>query len=149
MLDLSFGPEASALLTHGPHATAGCGPHAGSSGPHPARSSGPSPRQSKRTYCEHCKKLGHTKDTCWALHGKPTDRKPRQPNKAHSHQASTETQEDKTPTENHQSASSVGFNSDQLAKLYELSSNFQASGQSSTTLSSCSLAHKGTFFYSS
>ena len=30
MLDLSFGPEASALLTHGPHgphATVGCGPH--------------------------------------------------------------------------------------------------------------------------
>ena len=53
MLDLSFGPEASALLTHGPHATAGCGPHAGSSGPHVAGSSGPSPRQSKRAYCEH------------------------------------------------------------------------------------------------
>ena len=77
MLDLSFGPEGSALLTHGPHGPHGPltvarrGPHAGSSGPHPARSSGPSPRQSKRTYCEYCKKLGHTKDTCWALHGKP------------------------------------------------------------------------------
>ncbi|RVW59207.1 hypothetical protein CK203_095616 [Vitis vinifera] len=49
MLDLLFGPEASALLTHGPHgphATAGCGPHV-------AGSSGPSPRQSKRAYCEH------------------------------------------------------------------------------------------------
>ena len=40
----------------------------------------------------------------------------------------------------------MGFNSDQLAKLYELFSNFQASGQSSTTLSSGSLAKKGTFF---
>ncbi|RVW35219.1 hypothetical protein CK203_101896 [Vitis vinifera] len=54
MLDLSFGPEGSALLTHGPHGPHGPltvarrGPHAGSSGPHPARSSGPSPRQSKR-----------------------------------------------------------------------------------------------------
>ena len=37
------------------------------------------------------------------------------------------------------------FNSDQFAKLYELFSNFQASGQSSTTPSSGSLAHKGTF----
>ncbi|KAL6327175.1 hypothetical protein AAG906_015214 [Vitis piasezkii] len=132
MLDLSFGPEGSALLTHGPHA---------------AGSSRLSPRQSKRTYCEHCKKLGHTKDTCWALHGKPADWKPRQPNKAHSHQASTETQANKTPTEICQSTSSVGFNSDQLAKLYELFSNFQASGQSSTTLSSGSLAKKGTFLY--
>ena len=139
MLDLSFGPEGSALLTHrphGPHAVAGRGPH--------ATVSGPSPRQSKRTYCEHCKKLGHTKDTCWALHGKPVDWKPKQPNKAHSHQASTETQADKTPTKICQSTSSVGFNSDQLAKLYELFSNFQASGQSSTTLSSSSLAKKGT-----
>ena len=74
MLDLSFGPEGSALLTHGPHGphtVAGRGPHAAASGPHAAGSSGPSPRHSKRTYCEHCKKLGHTKDTCWALHGKP------------------------------------------------------------------------------
>ena len=107
--------------------------------------SGPSPRQSKRTYCEHCKKLGHTKDTCWALHGKPADWKPRLP-KAHSHQASTETQGHQASTEICQSTSSLGFNSDQLAKLYEFFSNFQASGQSSTTLSSGSLAKKGTFF---
>ncbi|RVW99727.1 Retrovirus-related Pol polyprotein from transposon RE1 [Vitis vinifera] len=56
MLDLSFGPEGSALLTHGPHGphtVAGRGPHAAASGPHAAGSSGPSPRQSKRTYCEH------------------------------------------------------------------------------------------------
>ena len=123
---LTSGPEVSALVTRGPHARSG-------------------PRQSQRTYCEHCKKTGHTKDTCWTLHGKPTDWKSKQPNKAHSHQASTKTQADKTPIENHQSASSVGFNSDQLAKLYEFFSNFQASGQSSTTLSSSSLAHKGTF----
>ena len=97
---LTSGPEAPALVTRGPHAGFG-------------------PRQSKRTYCEHCKKMGHTKDTCWTLHGKPADWKPRQPNKAHSHQASTETRVDKTLTENHQLASSVGFNFDQLAKLYE------------------------------
>ena len=65
MLDLSFGPEASALLTRGPRAR--------SSGPHAAGSNGLSPRQSKRTYCEHCKKLGHIKDTCWTLHAKPAD----------------------------------------------------------------------------
>ena len=123
---LTSGPEASALVTHGPHARS-------------------RPRQSKRTYCEHCKKTSHTKATCWTLHGKPTGWKPRQPNKAHNHQASTKTQTDKTPTKNHQSASSVGFNSDQLAKLYELFSNFQACSQSSTTLSSGSLAYKGTF----
>ena len=89
--------------------------------------------------------MDHTKDTCWTLHVKPANWKPRHPNKAHSHQASTETQTDKTPTEIRHSTSSIGFNSDQLAKLYEFFSNFQASGQSSTILSSGSLAHKGTF----
>ncbi|KAJ9673002.1 hypothetical protein PVL29_026326 [Vitis rotundifolia] len=87
MLDHSFGLEGFAFLTygpHGPHATAGRGLHAAASGPHAVGTSGPSPRQSKRTYCEHCKKLGHTKDTCWALHGKPADWKPRQ-SKAQSH----------------------------------------------------------------
>ena len=69
---LTSGPEASALVTRGPHARS-------------------SPRQSKRTYCEHCKKTSHTKATCWTLHGKPTDWRPRQPNKAHNHQASTKT----------------------------------------------------------
>ena len=90
---LTSGPEASALVTRWPHAGFG-------------------PRQFKRIYCEHCKKMGHTKETCWTLHGKPADWKPKQPNKAHSHQASTKTRANKTLTENHQSASSVGFNSD-------------------------------------
>ena len=90
---LTSGPEASALVTRWPHAGFG-------------------PRQFKRIYCEHCKKMGHTKETCWTLHGKPADWKPKQPNKAHSHQASTEAQADKIPTEVCQSTSSVGFNSD-------------------------------------
>ena len=80
ILDPSFGPKASALLSRGLHAGSS-GPHAGYSGPHATGSSGPhfrsGPRQSKRTYCEHCKKLGHTKDTCWILHGKVVDWKPR------------------------------------------------------------------------
>ncbi|RVW26126.1 hypothetical protein CK203_112187 [Vitis vinifera] len=110
MLDLPFGPKASALLR--------CGPHDGSSGPHVAGSSGPSLRQSKRTYCEHCKKLGHAKDTCWTLHGKPTNWKPRQPNKAHSHQASTETQADKTPTEIHLSSGKTNGSAKEREGLY-------------------------------
>ncbi|PON37249.1 hypothetical protein TorRG33x02_347810, partial [Trema orientale] len=30
-----------------------------------------------RPWCSHCSKLGHTKETCWRLHGKPADWKPR------------------------------------------------------------------------
>ena len=58
---LMTGPEASALVTRRPQTGSG-GPHAGSG-----------LRQSKRTYCEHCKKMGHTKDTCWTLDSKPVD----------------------------------------------------------------------------
>ena len=38
---------------------------------------GPRHQQKKsRPWCEHCKKTGHTKDTCWFIHGKPADTKP-------------------------------------------------------------------------
>ena len=30
-----------------------------------------------RTWCDHCQRPYHTKDTCWKLHGKPADWKPR------------------------------------------------------------------------
>lgn len=29
-----------------------------------------------RPWCEHCQKSGHTKETCWDIHGKPPDWKP-------------------------------------------------------------------------
>ncbi|XP_062108063.1 uncharacterized protein LOC133818951 [Humulus lupulus] len=30
-----------------------------------------------RPWCTHCSKVGHTKETCWKIHGKPADWKPR------------------------------------------------------------------------
>ncbi|KAF7838936.1 Retrovirus-related Pol polyprotein from transposon RE1 [Senna tora] len=32
---------------------------------------------SNAKYCDHCHKRGHTKETCWELHGKPPNWKPR------------------------------------------------------------------------
>ena len=29
-----------------------------------------------RPWCDHCRRPGHTKDTCWKIHGKPADWKP-------------------------------------------------------------------------
>ncbi|XP_021905105.1 uncharacterized protein LOC110820040 [Carica papaya] len=29
-----------------------------------------------RSWCDHCRKLGHTRECCWKLHGKPSDWKP-------------------------------------------------------------------------
>ena len=34
-------------------------------------------QQKKRPWREHCRKTGHTKDTCWELYGKPPDWKPK------------------------------------------------------------------------
>ena len=32
-----------------------------------------------RPWCDHCRKSGHSRETCWKIHGKPVDWKPRQP----------------------------------------------------------------------
>ncbi|RVW71473.1 Retrovirus-related Pol polyprotein from transposon TNT 1-94 [Vitis vinifera] len=32
-----------------------------------------------RPWCDHCKKPRHSRETCWKIHGKPVDWKPRQP----------------------------------------------------------------------
>ncbi|GMP56667.1 hypothetical protein CsSME_00021073 [Camellia sinensis var. sinensis] len=32
-----------------------------------------------RPWCDHCRKPGHSRETCWKIHGKPADWKPRQP----------------------------------------------------------------------
>ncbi|XP_073031324.1 uncharacterized protein [Primulina eburnea] len=50
------GVEVSALFTH--------------------NSSQPNRFGKGRPWCDHCKKLGHVKATCWKLHGKPVDWKP-------------------------------------------------------------------------
>nr|KYP62484.1 hypothetical protein KK1_017020 [Cajanus cajan] len=34
------------------------------------------PKEAK-TWCDHCQKPYHTKETCWLIHGKPADWKPR------------------------------------------------------------------------
>lgn len=38
--------------------------------------SGNPQKKTGRPWCDHCKRPGHTKETCWKIHGKPTDWKP-------------------------------------------------------------------------
>ncbi|KAF7814678.1 Retrovirus-related Pol polyprotein from transposon RE1 [Senna tora] len=53
------------------------------------------PRQGAPTakYCDYCHKKGHTKDTCWKIHGKPPNWKPRsRPSAAHNVETTAESQ---------------------------------------------------------
>ncbi|XP_061359350.1 uncharacterized protein LOC133303456 [Gastrolobium bilobum] len=36
------------------------------------------PRRNGKLWCDHCNRTGHIRDTCWKIHGKPADWKPRQ-----------------------------------------------------------------------
>lgn len=44
-------------------------------------------QQRGQPWCEHCRKSGHKEDTCWNLHGKPTDWMPRQNTRSRGYQA--------------------------------------------------------------
>jgi len=95
------------------------------------------PRQQKgRPWCEHCRKPGHKEDTCWDLHGKPTNWKPRQ-NKNRGYQASSDYQTGRSKE------TGSAFNSEQMEQLYKMFSGLQSSSQ--TNNPSGSLAHKGNF----
>ncbi|KAJ1386743.1 Retrotransposon gag domain [Sesbania bispinosa] len=42
------------------------------------------PQKKNKGWCDHCRKTGHTRETCWLLQGKPADWKPRhKENRAH------------------------------------------------------------------
>ncbi|XP_028805360.1 uncharacterized protein LOC114760266 [Neltuma alba] len=85
--------------------------------------------------CEHCKKSGHTKETCWDIHGKPADWKPKK-SKGRSYMAGTERNE-------MQPATPAAISNDQLSKLIEMLSNLQPSGQPSRTQPTATVVHKG------
>lgn len=104
-------------------------------------SKGPGTKQQQkggRPWCEHCRKPGHKEDTCWDLHGKPTDWKPRQNNRNRGYQVSVDHQT-KIPTP------SSTFNSEQIEQLYKIFSSLQTPNQSSKHDSSSSLAHRSNF----
>ncbi|XP_062114207.1 uncharacterized protein LOC133825258 [Humulus lupulus] len=63
----------------------------------------------KQPWCDHCNKIEHTKDTCWEIHGKPTNWKPPQ----------------KAANTVEQTLSAKSFNKEQLDQLQHLFSQFQ------------------------
>ncbi|XP_057982358.1 uncharacterized protein LOC131167576 [Malania oleifera] len=110
---LHAGPDASALALKGP--------------------GGPSQRpQRGKIWCEHCRKKGHSKNTCWEIHGKPADWRPRQYHKNRGYQANTGGSTKRPQGENNDTPSGSVFSLEQLDQLYKMFSSMQTSGQSSS-----------------
>ena len=66
----------------------------------------------KKPWCEHCKKPWHRKETCWKLHGKPTNWKPKSKCDGCTYQSTAEeTQEPSTNSD------AVPFTKEQLEHL--------------------------------
>ncbi|XP_052173043.1 uncharacterized protein LOC127788605 [Diospyros lotus] len=94
------------------------------------------PKQKKgRPWCDHCHKPGHTKDTCWDIHGKPLDWKPAHERKSNGNFTATE--------ETTSASNSSLFSKEQMEWLQH---NFGKTQLQGSTVAAGSIAHKGSDF---
>ncbi|KAH7688654.1 Retrotransposon gag domain-containing protein [Dioscorea alata] len=107
-------------------------------------------RKGGRPWCNHCNRNGHTRDTCWDIHGKPTNWKPkgaRETNRAKVFKASIERK-----MEENQENDGVFLNKSLIEQLQNLLS--QPKGSNSNAIGSSSggaisnFAQKSTVFHS-
>ncbi|KAL9420128.1 hypothetical protein AB3S75_037830 [Citrus x aurantiifolia] len=120
-------PEISALMTGTNH----------NNSPYQARQN----KKGEKVWCDHCHKPRHTRETCWDLHGKPPNWKPRnfsQSNRDSKAFHSATEENGNTAT----TATTPSFSKEQLEQLYKL---FQSTQVTNPVSSSCSLAQKGTY----
>lgn len=92
-----------------------------------------------RPWCEHCRKPKHKEDTCWDIHRKPANWKPRQNNKNREYQVSINYRTEKSKESNN------AFNAEQMEQFYKMFSSLQSSSHNSTYNPSSLLAHGGNF----
>ncbi|KAL6322028.1 hypothetical protein AAG906_003171 [Vitis piasezkii] len=97
-----------------------------------------------RPWCDHCRKPGHSRETCWKIHGKPVDWKPRQPLEKEGRGNHVATDEQLLQPE------ASPFNKEQMEMLQKLLSPLlsvqsQTGSSSNQVISSGTLAHKGNF----
>lgn len=83
--------------------------------------------QKSRPTCDHCQKIGHTKDSCWKLHGKPADWKPKK-GKGKGYMAETMKDSDSVASSNVTSS-----NGDKFDQILELLTSLQPSHKQPTT----------------
>ncbi|RVW61484.1 Retrovirus-related Pol polyprotein from transposon RE2 [Vitis vinifera] len=97
-----------------------------------------------RPWCDHCRKPGHSRETCWKIHGKPVDWKPRQPLEKEGRGNHVAIDEQSPQPE------ASPFNKEQMEMLQKLLSPLlsvqsQTSSSSNQVIGSGTLAHKGNF----
>ncbi|RVW74752.1 Retrovirus-related Pol polyprotein from transposon TNT 1-94 [Vitis vinifera] len=97
-----------------------------------------------RPWCDHCRKPGHSRETCWKIHGKPVDWKPRQPLEKEGRGNHVATDEQSPQPE------ASPFNKEQMEMLQKLLSPLlsvqsQTGSSSNQVIGSRTLAHKGNF----
>ncbi|PON52788.1 hypothetical protein PanWU01x14_206300 [Parasponia andersonii] len=91
-------------------------------------------RKNDRPWCDHYQCPGHTKDTCWKIHGKPANWKPKKQYDRCHFQAAAE--EEKTEK------GGIVFSKKQLEQLHALITQTQSLGTSQAN-PSCLIAQKG------
>ncbi|RVW59858.1 Retrovirus-related Pol polyprotein from transposon RE1 [Vitis vinifera] len=94
-----------------------------------------------RPWCDHCRKSGHSRETCWKIHGKPVDWKPRQPLEKEGRGNHVATDEQSPQLE------ASPFNKEQMEMLQKLLSPLlsvqsQTGSSSNQVIGSGTLAHK-------
>ena len=100
-------------------------------------------QQKGRPWCDHCRKPGHFRDTCWKLHGKPADWKPKSWKDKESHGNVAATLNTAAVVGNGDTSDSSPFTKAQLEALQKLLSQSHIIAKPDTTPGTGHLAMKG------
>jgi hypothetical protein len=98
-----------------------------------------------RPWCDHCNKLGHVKETCWKIHGKPADWKPSRLTNDKDRRAKNVTSDDNRDKNTNLLPKTSPFTKEQLDILQKLFNQSSLSQSSTPASGSWLLAQKGQF----
>ena len=96
-----------------------------------------SQRRSNRPRCDHCNRVGHTRETCWKIHGKPSNWKSNrtQENEPQGYRATND-----EPPQSNNSTNRIPFSQERMELLQKL---LTRDPSSTSTIGSSSIAQKG------
>ncbi|CAM8884674.1 unnamed protein product [Rhodiola kirilowii] len=94
--------------------------------------------EKKKSWCDHCKKLWHTKETCWKIHGNPAGFKKKS---ERVFQATVS----ETPQEDQINSGQLPFTKEQIEQLLKIIQPTQnPNSEPRHAIPSCSFAQDGT-----